>query len=534
MKDDSLIGHWKLAGDATDSSGNGNHGADLSASGFDGRPNTAAGFDGRSSLILVPHTRSLDLGADDFSITARIHTDPDVDDAIGDVVSKYDPSARRGFNLNVVRHAGVVTSQSNNRNVHFGIDNGVVDSEWTDRGRPGNAVFVSGLAVYEGELFAATFETERTESGHVYRYAGDSEWVDCGAPDSSNTVMSMAVYQGHLYAGTGRYKAAGSLLRDSSNGNEGGSVFRYQGGSDWTDCGRLGGEPSPFAEYVHDSVQSLQVFDGHLYAIPTYTQGLFRYDGGTTWTECGSPGSRLLSMASFRGQLYLLQNGDGWIFRYESGGGWSRWTRCGRLPGVEQPYAFLVYEGKLHVSTWPEARVFRYENDDEWTDVGRLGQEMEVMGMAVYNGKMYAGTLPLAEVYRYDGQDAWTPTGRLDTTPGVTYRRAWSAAVFDGKLFFGTLPSGHVYSLEAGRSATYDRELDPGWRDLAAVRHGSTLKLYVDRRLASTSSTFDPAEYDISNDRPLKIGLGAHDYFHGRISDLRLYRRALADDEIAL
>jgi hypothetical protein len=185
LRDEYLVRHWKLARDVTDSSDNGNHGAGLSTYDFDGMPNAAVGFDGRSSFILVSHARSLALGAEDFSITARIHTNADSDDSIGDVVSKYDPSARRDFNLKVVRHAGVVTSQSNNRNVHFGIDNGVPDSEWTDRGRPGHAIFVSGLAVYEGGLFAATFETEQPESGHVYRYALDGEWIDCGAPDRS-------------------------------------------------------------------------------------------------------------------------------------------------------------------------------------------------------------------------------------------------------------------------------------------------------------------------------------------------------------
>ena len=241
----------------------------------------------------------------------------------------------------------------------------------------------------------------------------------------------------------------------------------------------------------------------------------------------------MISMAVYRGDLYALENGNGCVVRYERGQNWHRWTRCGKLPGVSQSYSLAVHEGSLYVGTWPEGKVFRYERDDEWTDTGRLGSEMEVMGMAVYNGKLYAGTLPTSEVYRYDGDAAWTLTGRLDTTPDVTYRRAWCAAVFDGKLFYGTLPSGRVYSMEAGKSTTYDYALGDGWRRLAAVRNGSELNLYVDGRLVSRSSAFDPDHYDIDNERPLKIGFGAHDYFHGRISDLRLYRRALTPEEIA-
>jgi hypothetical protein len=162
-----------------------------------------------------------------------------------------------------------------------------------------------------------------------------------------------------------------------------------------------------------------------------------------------------------------------------------------------------------------------------------LGEEKEVMGMMVYNGKLYAGTLPLAHVYRYDGDGEWTSTGRLDTTPDVTYRRAWSMAIYQGRLFAGTLPSGHVLSIEAGKNVTYDHELLPGWRHLAAVRARDKLRLYVDGNLVAVSSAFNPAHFDISNDEPLQIGFGAQDHFKGSISDLRIYDRALDDTEVA-
>ncbi len=159
------------------------------------------------------------------------------------------------------------------------------------------------------------------------------------------------------------------------------------------------------------------------------------------------------------------------------------------------------------------------------------------MGMAVHNGKLYAGTLPLAEVYRYDGGTSWASTGRLDRTPDVRYRRAWSMAVFQGRLFCGTLPSGRVHALDAGSVVSYDHELKPGWRHLAAVREGRRLKLFVDGKLVAASSESGTrrvaAAFDLTNDRPLTIGSGAHDYFRGSLSDLRLYGRALAAAEVA-
>ena len=140
----------------------------------------------------------------------------------------------------------------------------------------------------------------------------------------------------------------------------------------------------------------------------------------------------------------------------------------------------MIYEGALHVGTWPTGSVYRHDGGKRWSNTGRLGEEKEVMAVSVYNGKFYAGTLPFANVYRYDGSNGWADTGRLDLTPDVRYRRAWSMAVFNGKLYCGVLPSGRVHSLEAGKAVSYDQQLKPGWRHLAAVRDAGRLRLFVD------------------------------------------------------
>ena len=105
-------------------------------------------------------------------------------------------------------------------------------------------------------------------------------------------------------------------------------------------------------------------------------------------------------------------------------------------------------------------------------------------------------------------------------------------AVYDGKLFCGTLPSGHVLSIEAGKCATYDRALPPGWRHIVAVKGGDRLKLYADGKCVATSSAFTAADFDLDNQQPLKIGFGSHDYFNGKMRDLRIYSRALDEAEI--
>ncbi|MBN1342499.1 MAG: LamG domain-containing protein [Phycisphaerae bacterium] len=524
--DSGLIGHWPLAGDCRDHSGNDNHGtnhgADLTAKGPDGKPGGAASFDGRANWIEIKPTPSLSLGTKDFTIAARVHTEASLDDVLGDVLSKYDPAKRRGLNLNIKILQGVTSTQANYRNVEFGIDNAKLEPSWTDCGRPGDNIFVCALAVHDGNLYAGTFESGADKTGHVYRYAGADKWIDCGSPDKANSVFCLAQYNGKLYCGTAAYRARGSALPDSPNMTPGGHVFRYEGGKKWVDCGRLGDA---------NEVYALTVYKAKLYAIPMYSPGVFEFDGRDKWTYIGTPGDqRSMALAVWNGHLWNTGNGGAGMWRWEGG---TAWKDCGRQDAEHQTYSILTCAGNMYTGTWPHGSVFRYDGGTKWTSIGRLGEELEVMAMAVYNGKLYAGTLPLANVYRYDGQTNWTDTGRVDLTPDVKYRRAWSMAVYKGRLFCGTLPSGHVWSIEAGKCATHDHELQPGWRHLAAARAGDRLKLYVDAKCVATSSTFKPADFDLANDQPLMIGFGQHDYFNGGISDVRIYDRALPDAEVA-
>ena len=70
------------------------------------------------------------------------------------------------------------------------------------------------------------------------------------------------------------------------------------------------------------------------------------------------------------------------------------------------------------------------------------------------------------------------------------------------------------------------------WHHVAAVKARDALRIYVDGQEATRSSRFSAHDYDLNNDRPLRIGFGPFDYFNGLMSDVRLYNRALADDEI--
>ena len=275
--DAGLVAHWPLAGDLRDRSGHGLDAEargtiDLNAPGRDGKPQGAVSLNGRGELV-VPARPALDLGDSDLTVSAWINTDWNVDSPIGDIISRYDPSIRRGLIFGVKTNAGVTFSQANHRHLQFGIDDDR-ESSWDSAGKPGSgSILAFALAVHDGDLYAGTCEPGKGGSGHVYRHAGGSEWIDCGAPDGSNSVTAMAVFDGKLYAGTGRYRVAGSSLPESPNDTPGGRIFRYEGLA-WVDCGQLPGSIA---------VGGLAVFQGRLYAGSLYAPaGFFRYEGGAT------------------------------------------------------------------------------------------------------------------------------------------------------------------------------------------------------------------------------------------------------------
>jgi hypothetical protein len=520
---DGLLLHLPLAGDARDVSPTkvtvAVQGGDFDEVGPTGQARGAMRFDGRGTHLEIAADAAPKLGTGDatWAVWAKV-ADAD-DDLPGDILSHYDPVTRTGYRWGIDTRTGVTSTQANRRNVHFGIDRGQ-DGEWVDHGRVGRAMLIFAMAVHDSQLFAGTCEAELDGAGHVFRYDGIT-WHDCGSPGRANSVTALAEFDGSLYAATGKYRLRGSSLAESENPHLGGAVYRYRGDGQWEHCGQL-----PEVE----AIGGLVVFRNRLYAGSLYKPvGFFRYDGGTAWTSCGTPdGKRVNSLAVHNGAVYATGYDEGAVYRYDG----ETWSRVGLLPEATQTYGFAVHRGELYVSEWPHASVYRYAGGSEWVNAGRLGEEKETMPLAVYNGKLYGGTLPLAEVYRYDGPTAWTMVARLDHTPDVVYRRVWTMAVYRGRLFAGTLPSGHVHSVEIGRNVTHDRPLPAGWRHLAVIKRNDRLQLFVDGEPVATSAPFRPEDFDLATTAPLQIGTGSGDYFHGALSDLRIYRRALSETEL--
>ncbi|MFN8857122.1 MAG: LamG domain-containing protein [Planctomycetaceae bacterium] len=521
-----LVGHWLLTGDVLDRSGREQHGINKGVMfpRIAGGGRRASGvFNGQGAHVEIPLKPDTLGGTGDFSLAAWVEMTADTTDLPGSIASQFDESQRRGFSLGFATNTGVTSSQANFRQIEFGIDSARDEPGWTDHGRPGNALLIFALCAHEGALFAGTCEAGATEAGRVWKLDARNEWIDLGAPDRCNSVSALATFEGELYAGVSKYRLAGSALAESENPNKGGRVYRYRGEQQWEDCGQL-----PDTEAIGGMV----VYGGKLYASSLYKPaGFFRYEGGTNWTACPLPnGKRVEALAVWNGGLYASSYDQAHIFRFDG----QEWSDLGQVgpPENTQTYSFAVYRGELYVGTWATGRVFRYGGGTNWIDCGRLGQELEVMGMLVHNGQLYAGSLPLAEVYRYDGGNSWNRLVQLDKTADVKYRRAWTMAQYRGRLYCGTLPSGRVWSFAAGANATTDRELSPGWHHVVASRRGNRLSVHVDGKSVAESAPLAPADYDLTTDRPLRLGAGSTDFLQGRMHDVRLYRGALSAGEI--
>jgi hypothetical protein len=535
--DRGLIGYWKIAGDCRDYSENGlnavNHNVELETS----------EFNGRDAYLEIPESPKLKLGNGNFTIAAEVYTEKNTDDVLGDLVSKFDRAARRGFNLTFSANTSGYNSQSNTRHLFFGLDNATTGN-WTECGRPGGVCNSSdALTVFNGDLYVGTVDAPlEADWAHVYRFKGAQTWEDCGRVGKGKTrgVYAMIVHDGALYAAT-----AGPHGGNQINKGDFGRVYRYLGGKEWEDLGQPG---------EHYRVNSLASFNGKIYALSINTGGknggVYEYEGGRKWTQRGDFG-RPHTSGVHNGRLYAAYP-QGEVFAYD-GKSWEHLGNpIGTLAECNQLHAQGAYQGEWFVGTWPLGKV-AVQRGGKWVDLGRLGDSTEVVGLTLYNGSLYAGAIPRAEVFRFDGPNSWTSVRRLFDPPDYDavkdvedWSRASSMTVYQGKMFVSTADCfraalshprpneirGKVYSFATGEGVSVDRDLGPGWKHVAAVRDGPRLQLYVDTKLAATAES-DASPLAAANSSLLTIGFGPHSHFRGKMREVRIYDRALSLDEIA-
>ena len=239
------------------------------------------------------------------------------------------------------------------------------------------------------------------------------------------------------------------------------------------------------------------------------------------------------------------------MFEYDGQAWKTLGNPIGSFEECNQLHSHGVFGGELYVGTWPLGKV-AVRRDDAWVDVGRLGDATEVVDLMAYNGSFYAGTIPRAEVFRFDGPNRWTSLGRLFDPSGYDakedvedWTRASSLRLFQGKMYCSTATCyrsliekprpndirGKVFRYQTGAGVSVDHDLGAGWKSIAAVRDGSTMKLFVDGRLVAESRS-EEAPLDVTTDAPLRIGFGPHSQFQGKIREVRIYNRALNDEQV--
>ncbi len=539
-----LVGHWPLRGDTRDQSGQNNHGKATGAGAEQGN------FDGRQAYIEVPSSASLDFGRGDFTLCAWVWTAPDTDRVLGDVLSQFNPQRRRGFNLSLKASAGGYSSQGDDRHVVFGIDDSR-DAVWEDCGRPSaTSNYISNaLTVFDGHLYAPiTDAVNEADWCHVFRYKGGQTWEDCGRVGNGKTrgVGGMVVHQGKLYASTWSYdwtRVHGNRPGQPPYPADSCRVYRYAGGKEWEDMGQPGNCPRLFG---------IATFKGRLYVAGD--DGVcYVHAGEKNWREAGRFPRYAHPLAVHDGRLYAGLLDPAGVDAFDG----TSWKSLGNPQPPPQKCTQIhdmdVYQGKLHVTTWPLGHVMRLEPDDKWTDCGRLGDSIEMNALTVYNGKLYSGSIPRAEVFRYDDGTAWASMRRFLDPAGYTFKdsREWarvtSLTIYAGKLFagMGSCTSSHldapadfrgqVYAMQVGQCVSHDRDIGAGWKHLAAVKRGDRLELFVDGTKVAESAPSKGA-YDLTpgpRGQALRIGFGEKAYFAGKIREVRAYRRALEPAAIA-
>ena len=275
---------------------------------------------------------------------------------------------------------------------------------WCDLGNPDGCNIVHSVVEFDGALYCGTgrYNTHgsvlgpirnRTPGGRVYRVDSDGQWICVGHPGAKDATAesdpsldprsgkaddatALTVFQGDLYC--------------TSNHREG--VFVHEGGDNWRSTG------------LNERVISFGIYRDHLYALinggPVY-----RYEGGSDWSYCGRPGEseQTYGCVVHNGRLYVGTWPQGRVYRYEGGETWGELPRRHGWVGYDcEVMAMALYNAKVYVGSLPTANVWRMDRE-RFTFLATLDTSpvifRRVWSMAVHDGKLFAGTLPSGHVY---------------------------------------------------------------------------------------------------------------------------------------
>lgn len=258
--------------------------------------------------------------------------------------------------------------------------------------------FYEKMTVYNDELYLGT--QNPMTGAEVWRYDGNT-WANTSAPlDQYNrSVNSMTVHDGNLYIGTDN-NASTSTEWLPSTGSE---VWMWDGAA-WAQVNADGFDGSN----QKAETNSLISYNGELYA-GTANVGVsgevWRYDGGTTWTQIDPGGLGYAnSMAVYDDKMYI-GCGASDMYSYDSiSGSWETITKSGFGDKDNEAFTSLIeYNGSLYAGTMNDftrsddgtgAQVWQLKNGT-WSKVNNDGfgikTNTSIDTFTVYNGRLYAG-----------------------------------------------------------------------------------------------------------------------------------------------
>jgi hypothetical protein len=248
-------------------------------------------------------------------------------------------------------------------------------SIWTQVNAPPNPPMspVTALAQFKGSLYAATTQTDVTQSViAVYRQTDDKRWQKVspdgfGNPLNNQAVWNMVVFKDKLYVGTGW---GFNWQTNDSNGFVS-QIWRTSNGTTWEAVDTTGfGNPN---NYLADK---FTIYKGNIYV------GIDQQDINTT-------GGGIVPSVGV--QLYRSASGNP--------GTWTKVTNIFDSPkyGYQDSTGFISYKGMLYWAVESPAGLWRSENGTDWTPVTQdaFGNANPLKtgagGLVIYKGQLYWG-----------------------------------------------------------------------------------------------------------------------------------------------
>jgi hypothetical protein len=355
-----------------------------------------------------------------------------------------------------------------------------LNSSWNTNYETVQSLAVNGTALYAGLGTGAG-------DGEVWGCelaSGCSTWTKLGGDGigitaGTSVINVMHVFGGSLYVGSG-----------GSAGN--GDVFRYNGGTSWTQVAG-DGLNSSWAASTYESVLSLTSDGTSLFAgIGTTTTDaeVWRFTSGA-WTQIGGDGintswntnyETVESLTTFGGNLYAgLGNtsgvNDGEVWRYNG----TSWSQIGG-DGINSSWSAVQYNQVLALTNdgtnlyagtgqgTNSGRAWKF-NGSTWTEIGGNGVANTFIAffartMLYTNSKLYLGISTASSAANNNGSSFWEYDGSSWTVLGGGYiNNSWggynigrvvSSTSHNGKMYYGlgSAPGNAVVYEYDGTTAT--------------------------------------------------------------------------------